>query len=62
MGTFTRKKNLEQKIDEQPVHTGVRYKKRTYLEDIRRDRWTTLPSSKSGILFKFLQWFWKTKK
>lgn len=55
MTTFVRKKNIEQKIEDQPLHTGVRYKKN---EDRRKQNWTTLPS-KSGILFKVLQWFWR---
>ena len=51
MTTFVRKKNIEQKIEDQPLHTGVRYKKN---EDKRKEKW-----SKSGILFKVLQWFWR---
>jgi|ETNmetMinimDraft_26_1059896.scaffolds.fasta_scaffold262908_1 hypothetical protein len=51
MTTFIRKKNIEQKIEDQTLHTGVRYKKN---EDKRKEKW-----SKSGILFKVLQWFWR---
>ncbi len=56
MSTFVRKKSIEQKIEDHPVRTGLRYKKNlSFTEEVRKNKWTKLPRSNS-IWHRFLTW------